>query len=144
MICYGDWFPLEISYIIFQFMCCYTTESSHRSHLDTPLPVFDQRDDFGFADETYLPVTSCAFQVWIIISNISQRRWWTACLWLCWFRICCELFWSEVLSINLTVFSNWLPHLHAKLCCSLSLSLFLSLGLPLFPQVTLQRTDKEL
>lgn len=43
----------------------------------------------------------------------------------CWFRTCCELFCSEVLSINLAVFSSRLPHLNAKLCHSLSLTVSL-------------------
>lgn len=44
MIYNGSRFALEISYIMLQCLCCYATSSVHRSHRDSPLPVFNQTD----------------------------------------------------------------------------------------------------
>lgn len=134
MIYNGDQFALESSYIRLQCMCCYATESLHRSHLDTPLLVSHQKDDLGF---------SGCLEVWIIISSRSQGHWWTWSLCLnvgsgpavsCSGARCFQLIWPCFPAGFLICMQS-----SAALSRSLSSSLELS-----FSQVTLQRAHKEL
>lgn len=100
-------FGPEISYIMLQCLCGYAT--LHRSSLDTPLPDFHQRDDLGFCWLLAVLFNSDFFFS-VGISDIDKS--------LSRFRTWHELFWSEVLSINLAYFLICM-----QFCYTLSLSI---------------------
>lgn len=135
MICNGDRFALEISYIMLQCMCCYATSSSHRSHVDTPLSLPSEGCFLDFTDKTNLWVTSCV--IISIISSRNQKLWWTRLGVHPGPAVCCS---------GARCFPLIWPCFPADFLICMQSSATLSLSLQAYnsPRVTLQRTDKEL